>query len=248
MESCQVAWLILLLGLGDGAIARFVAVSVAAIAMPASMPRRRTKFARKRGKNYWPIGRARIVPVQPLNLLRRGATVGDELVYVLLGSVPDGEQMGRIAARLLAAVVLGAVVGIQREIESKPAGLRTHILVTLAATIFVIVPLEAGMSIGDLSRVIQGVATGIGFIGAGAILKLHNDREIHGLTTAATIWMATAIGIAIGLGHVLLAALSVTLTWIVLSLMVRIDAWIAKNRSGGRHASNPAAKRAARVE
>jgi putative Mg2+ transporter-C (MgtC) family protein len=171
----------------------------------------------------------------------------NELVNVLLGPVPDGEQLVRISARLLAAVVLGAVVGVQRELESKPAGLRTHVLVTLAAAIFVIVPLEVGMPIGDLSRVIQGVATGIGFIGAGAILKLYQDREIHGLTTAATLWMATAIGIAVGLGYVLVAALSVGLTWIVLSVMVRIDAWITSSQSRAEDYSRGAAERASKV-
>ena len=173
--------------------------------------------------------------------------MGDDLLQQLLGPIPDPGQLVRITSRLLAAVVLGAVVGIQREIESKPAGLRTHILVTLAAAIFVMVPLEAGMLLGDLSRVIQGVATGIGFIGAGAILKLHQDREIHGLTTAATLWMATAIGIAIGLGHVLVAALSVALTWIVLHAMVRVDGWIARNHARRRDAKEALGGHAARM-
>jgi len=170
--------------------------------------------------------------------------LGDDLLHQVLGPIPDAGELVRITSRLLAAVVLGAVVGIQREIESKPAGLRTHILVTLAAAIFVMVPLEAGMLLGDLSRVIQGVATGIGFIGAGAILKLHQDREIHGLTTAATLWMATAIGIAIGLGHVLVAALSVVLTWVVLHAMVRVDGWIAQSHTHGRRVKGAPGTRA----
>ncbi len=168
--------------------------------------------------------------------------MGEDFVKALFGPIPEGMQLLRITSRLLAAVVLGAVMGLQREIESKPAGLRTHVLVTLAATIFVIVPLEAGMSIGDVSRVIQGVATGIDFIGAGAILKLHQDREIHGLTTAATLWIATAIGIAVGLGHVLLAVLGVALTWIVLSLLIQIDAWIARKRAPGPNGAGLGAK------
>jgi putative Mg2+ transporter-C (MgtC) family protein len=168
--------------------------------------------------------------------------VGEDFVKALFGPVPEGMQLLRITSRLLVAMVLGAIVGVQREIESKPAGLRTHVLVTLAAAIFVIVPLEAGMLIGDVSRVIQGVATGIGFIGAGAILKLHQDREIHGLTTAATLWVATAIGIAVGLGHVLLAALGVALTWVVLSVLIQVDAWIARKHARGTNDTGLGAK------
>jgi putative Mg2+ transporter-C (MgtC) family protein len=155
------------------------------------------------------------------------------LAYQLFGVLPDGEQMLRVCSRLVAAVLLGAVVGIQREFEGKPAGLRTHALVTLGAALFVVVPLEAGMDIADVSRVIQGVCTGIGFIGAGVILKLHRVRDVVGLTTSATIWAATAIGIAIGLGYVVYAAAGVLLTWFVLSVFSALDAWIEK-RNGER--------------
>ena len=75
----------------------------------------------------------------------------------------------------------------------------------------------------DLSRVIQGLAAGIGFIGAGAILKLREQREIEGLTTAAGIWMTAAAGVAVGLGQIGLAFLSVILTWIVLAVLGRIE-------------------------
>jgi putative Mg2+ transporter-C (MgtC) family protein len=80
--------------------------------------------------------------------------------------------------------------------------------------------------------VIQGVATGIGFIGAGVILKLTHERDVVGLTTSATVWMATAVGIAIGLGHVATAALGVQLTLVVLAVFARIDAWIDRRRAG----------------
>jgi putative Mg2+ transporter-C (MgtC) family protein len=157
----------------------------------------------------------------------------DALAYQLFGILPDADQVLRVCSRLVAAVLLGAVVGIQRELQGKPAGLRTHSLVTLSAALFVIVPLEAGMDIADVSRVIQGVSTGIGFIGAGVILKLREARDVVGLTTSATIWAATAIGIAIGLGYVVYAAAGVLLTWLVLTLFSRVDEWIEK-RTGGR--------------
>jgi putative Mg2+ transporter-C (MgtC) family protein len=152
------------------------------------------------------------------------------MTYDMLGTVPDADQWLRVGSRLLAALLLGAVVGIQRELQSKPAGVRTHALVTLGTAIFTLIPLEAGMLIADLSRVIQGVATGIGFIGAGVILKIHHDREVIGLTTAATIWAATAVGVAVGLGHILLAAAGVVLIWIVLAGFAALDAWIGRRR------------------
>ena len=157
----------------------------------------------------------------------------DALAYQLFGVLPDADQALRVWSRLVAAVLLGAVVGIQRELQGKPAGLRTHSLVTLSAALFVIVPIEAGMEIADVSRVIQGVSTGIGFIGAGVILKLREARDVVGLTTSATIWAATAIGIAIGLGYVIHAAAGVLLTWLVLTLFSMIDRWIEK-RTGAR--------------
>lgn len=157
----------------------------------------------------------------------------DALAYQLFGILPDTDQVLRVCSRLVAAVLLGAVVGIQRELQGKPAGLRTHSLVTLSAALFVIVPLEAGMEIADVSRVIQGVSTGIGFIGAGVILKLREAHDVVGLTTSATIWAATAIGIAVGLGYVVYAAAGVLLTWLVLTLFSMVDEWIGK-RTGGR--------------
>lgn len=147
-----------------------------------------------------------------------------------LGALPSAEQFVRVSARMLAAVVLGAVIGVQRELMGKPAGLRTHALVSLAAAIFTVVPLEAGMDLDAISRVIQGIATGIGFIGAGVILKRRDEGEVIGLTTAATIWAATAVGVIIGLGHVLLAAVAVGLTWLVLAALTRIDVWIGSRR------------------
>jgi putative Mg2+ transporter-C (MgtC) family protein len=161
----------------------------------------------------------------------------EALVYNLAGTLPDAEQWVRVSSRLAAALLLGAIVGIQRELQSKPAGVRTHALVTLGAALFTLIPVEAGMLIADLSRVIQGVATGIGFIGAGVILKIRHDREVIGLTTAATIWAATAVGVAVGLGHVALAGMGVILIWLVLAGFAALDAWIARQR-----AARPAAR------
>ena len=135
----------------------------------------------------------------------------------LTSGFPNSTQLVHVIIRLIAAMLLGAVVGIQREHAGKAAGLRTHILVALGTTLFVIASTGSGMSLDGVSRVIQGLATGIGFIGAGAILKLSATREIQGLTTAAGIWMTAAIGVTVGLGALGLALLGTILTWIVLA-------------------------------
>jgi putative Mg2+ transporter-C (MgtC) family protein len=137
----------------------------------------------------------------------------------LSAGFPDGAQLERVLLRVLAAALLGALVGFERQRAHKAAGLRTHILVCLATTVVVLACSGGRMSLEGLSRVIQGIVTGIGFIGAGSILKLSEEREIKGLTTAAGLWMTAAIGIAVGLGALGLALIATTLTLIVLTLV-----------------------------
>jgi putative Mg2+ transporter-C (MgtC) family protein len=136
----------------------------------------------------------------------------------LTSGLPDSRQLARVIIRLVVAALLGAVVGVQRERAGKPAGLRTHILVCLGTAVFVISCSGVGMSFDGLSRVIQGIVTGIGFIGAGSILKLSEERDIKGLTTAAGVWMTAAIGVAVGLGSLGVALLSAIFTLIILAL------------------------------
>ena len=116
----------------------------------------------------------------------------DALWQELTSGLHDSRQLAQVIIRLVAATLFGAIVGIQRESTRKPAGLRTHILVSLATAAFVISCSSVGMSSDGLSRVIQGIITGIGFIGAGSILKLSEQHEIKGLTTAASVWMTAA--------------------------------------------------------
>jgi len=156
----------------------------------------------------------------------------DIILEELTAGMPDSRQIVRVITRLLAAMLLGAIIGFQREHTGKPAGLRTHMLVALGAALFTLAPLDAGMNSADLSRVIQGLATGIGFIGGGAILKLSKEHEIKGLTTAAGIWIAAAVGVAVALGRLWLAILSVVLTWFILAIVGKIE-----NRFGVRHAT-----------
>ena len=135
---------------------------------------------------------------------------------------PDAEQFTRIMTRLLLAAVLGGVLGYEREQRGKAAGIRTHMLVAMGAALFVLVPEFDGMAVADMSRVIQGVVTGIGFLGAGAIIKHRTEEDTQGLTTAAGIWMTAAIGVACGLGREMTALLSTLLALAVLALLPRL--------------------------
>lgn len=140
--------------------------------------------------------------------------------------IPDAGEATRIVLRLAMAILLGAAIGYERERRGKAAGLRTHMLVSLGAALFVLIPLQSGMKIEDLSRVLQGVIAGIGFLGAGAIIKLSDDREIKGLTTAATIWVAAAIGIAAGVGREATAVVSTVAVLFILVIIGRMEARI----------------------
>jgi putative Mg2+ transporter-C (MgtC) family protein len=151
----------------------------------------------------------------------------DVILEEFTAGLPDARHFVRIVIRLLLAMLLGGIVGVQREQTGKPAGIRTHMLVALGAALFVIAPLESGMTSADLSRVIQGLATGIGFLGGGAILKLSKERDIRGLTTAAGIWITAAIGVAVGLGRLWVSILSLLLTWFILSVVDNIERRLA---------------------
>ncbi|HSK62213.1 MAG TPA: MgtC/SapB family protein [Pyrinomonadaceae bacterium] len=141
----------------------------------------------------------------------------------------SGRQLAQMLIRLVAAVLLGFLVGIQREKVGKPAGARTHMLVSLGTAAVVVACAGMGMQYDAQSRVIQGIVTGIGFIGAGSILKLDKEREIQGLTTAAGLWMTAAIGIACGVGALGIAIIASILTVGVLALAGVIEASVEKN-------------------
>ncbi|RZJ07021.1 MAG: MgtC/SapB family protein [Rubrivivax sp.] len=135
---------------------------------------------------------------------------------------PDAEQVTRIMVRLLLAALLGGLLGYERESKGKAAGIRTHMLVAMGAALFVLVPDLQGMTVADMSRVIQGIVTGIGFLGAGAIIKHRSEEDVQGLTTAAGIWMTAAIGVACGLGRESTAVLSTLLALAVLAVLPKL--------------------------
>ncbi len=121
-----------------------------------------------------------------------------------------------IALRLGAALAAGAVLGINRDLRHKPAGVRTHALVSIGSALVVLAALIAGGTPESLSRVLQGLITGIGFLGAGVIIHHEKERRIEGLTTAASIWVAAGLGAACGAGLVTLVAFAVVAAMIVL--------------------------------
>ena len=136
--------------------------------------------------------------------------------------LPGVVEVTQLVLRMLLATILGGLLGYQRERQGKEAGLRTHMLVALGSAFFVLVPLQAGMSIGDLSRVLQGITAGIGFLIAGTILQRQARGEIHGLTTAAGLWLTAAVGVAVGLGREASAVLGTVLAFIILAFLPQV--------------------------
>jgi putative Mg2+ transporter-C (MgtC) family protein len=144
------------------------------------------------------------------------------LVVAEFSDLSDVTEFTRLILRLAIAAALGGLLGWERERSGKAAGMRTHMLVAMGAALFVLIPQQMNMSDEDLARVIQGVITGVGFLGAGTILKSANEATVKGLTTAAGLWLTAAIGIAAGLGREASAVLSTILALIILHLVPKI--------------------------
>ncbi len=123
-----------------------------------------------------------------------------------------------LITRLIIASLLGAVVGIERQLDAVPAGFRTHVLICLGAALFTILSFEF-VGTSDPSRIAAGLVTGIGFLGAGAIFK--GENHIKGLTTAADLWVVTAVGMAVGIGYYL-AALATTLLVVAVLVLKKL--------------------------
>ena len=147
----------------------------------------------------------------------------DEVLATIASEFSDAAdvaQLTRIVLRLTLAGALGFVLGFEREQQGKAAGVRTHMLVAIGSAMFVLIPQQTGIVPADMSRVIQGLVAGVGFLCAGTILKQGKDEShVQGLTTAAGLWMTAAIGMACGLGRELTAVLSALLALAVLALV-----------------------------
>jgi putative Mg2+ transporter-C (MgtC) family protein len=146
-----------------------------------------------------------------------------DTVAAEFSDVADVAQLTRIVVRLMLAAVLGFLLGFEREQHGKAAGVRTHMLVAIGSAMFVLIPQQSGIEPADMSRVIQGLVAGVGFLCAGTILKQgRNEHQVQGLTTAAGLWMTAAIGMACGLGREVTAVLSALLALAVLAVMPRL--------------------------
>lgn len=147
-------------------------------------------------------------------------------------AIPDVGTLTVIVSRLATAIVLGGLFGLERERKGRAAGLKTHILVSVGSALFVLAPLQMGISGADVTRVMQGIVSGIGFLGAGAILKLDNEERIQGLTTAAGIWMTAAIGMAAGMGMEMVAFITTIAALAVVSTLPKLMPDKRKNVDG----------------
>jgi putative Mg2+ transporter-C (MgtC) family protein len=141
---------------------------------------------------------------------------------------PDAAHVVEVAVRLTVAALLGGVIGWNRQTAKQPAGLRTHMLVALGTALFVLTPLEAGGTAREITEAVKGIAAGIGFLGAGPILRGRTGpadslEEVHGLTTAASIWVTAAVGLAAGAGLFVSAGMTVVLGWIILVPVKRLE-------------------------
>ena len=144
--------------------------------------------------------------------------------------IPDATQITRITLRLLVAAALGGLLGYERESQGKSAGVRTHMLVAIGAALFVLIPQQAGASSADLSRVLQGLIAGVGFLGAGAIILGSKQEDTRGLTTAAGVWVTAAIGIAAGMGRESTAVLATLVALFVLTVVPWILGYRRENK------------------
>lgn len=132
--------------------------------------------------------------------------------------------------RVLMAVVVGSLIGLDRELRNKPAGLRTHILISLAAALFTLITFELheqfagedGTRTADPVRIIEAVTAGVAFLAAGAIIQSRGN--VHGLTTGANMWLAGALGVACGAGYYFLAFIGTVFALIVLVVLAKLEA------------------------
>lgn len=155
---------------------------------------------------------------------RIAATVAQEF-----SDLHNVEDTTRVVLRLALAALLGGLLGIEREAKGKAAGVRTHMLVAMGAAMFVLASQQSGIVPADMSRVLQGVVAGVGFLGAGAILKGDTEGQVKGLTTAAGIWMTAAIGVAAGMGKEGTAMLATLLTLVIMASLPLVARLFARD-------------------
>jgi putative Mg2+ transporter-C (MgtC) family protein len=143
------------------------------------------------------------------------------------------QSIWEIVGRLGLATLLGTAIGINREWQGKPAGLRTHALVALGGALFTLIGLLlAPDDPSATGRILQGVTAGIGFVGAGVILRRPEIQDVQGLTTAAAIWLVSAIGVAAGAGLWRTSLIALALGLLVLVAGETVDRWLHREKKG----------------
>ena len=158
----------------------------------------------------------------------------ETILATLVGEFSDLNDVAhttRVTLRMALAMVLGGLLGWEREQQGKSAGVRTHMLVALGSALFVIAAEQMGAEDDAMSRVIQGVVAGIGFLCAGTIIKGESMAEVKGLTTAAGIWLTAAIGITVGLGREATAVLGTLLALFIFNTVPHFISWLEKRAS-----------------
>ncbi len=153
--------------------------------------------------------------------------------------LPDAPQVGQIIGRMLVAAVLAGALGYERGHSGKAAGVRTHMLVALAAAFLVMICGQSGFEPDALSRVMQGLAAGVGFLGAGTILKQSERGRVVGLTTAASLYFTTAVGVACGMGRQTTAILGTLLALLVLTMIPHAAGWYDRRENHHDESSPP---------
>lgn len=136
------------------------------------------------------------------------------------------EYLLNVTGQLVLSVVFASIVGFERELHGRPAGLRTHILVGVGATLFTIASLQVAGTTGDAGRIAAQIVTGVGFLGAGTII--HHGSVVRGLTTAATLWAVAGVGLAVGLGGRMIytALIATVVIWTTLTIIRRIERYL----------------------
>lgn len=143
-------------------------------------------------------------------------------------------------ARIGGAAILGGVLGLERELNGHFAGLRTHMMVAIGCAVFVVGGLAvSGTQSEAVTRVVQGIAAGVGFLGAGTILKLDEERKIKGLTTASSIWLSAALGTLAGLGEYVPAVAATVIALIVLAVLRPMERLLSHHLGGNAETDTP---------
>jgi putative Mg2+ transporter-C (MgtC) family protein len=140
----------------------------------------------------------------------------DEVWAEFAAEAVDFPMLLRVIIKISVACLCGSIIGLNREHAGENAGWRTHILVTIASAAFVMSMKESGAAVAELTRVVQGIATGVGFLGAGVILRMPDSMRVKGLTTAASIWLTAAVGCGVGAGRIWMPLVATIFGWFTL--------------------------------